>query len=350
MTDMISVDVQIIDDSTFVLSSCRSEDLPLYSESGWDGVLVLSRENSEKLVLSRDNSNSLVFSRENSQSGKDLFDKILLSRENSTSIADDTAILGRENSGLLLTRENSGFLGSLARETSADLCHILCGPSDAVEIPALLGSSDKTGMALGKDMNPAVRPAQRDADGMDLDEPCVLDSQVNAQGRALRSRGAPAPRESRRGAHVKERPEMQKTARDGAAHWAESVRAIRTAWTARANLRPAFRSQFAGQVDAAHGRIKSKQECLLRFLQMAADDGVVTPGPFAAGGFFGWHRFEVAGGRAGEFRRGLEGLFPAGFREDTLKETFRRAGLIPDRWQWEQGWRGGVPFEFRAKA
>jgi hypothetical protein len=142
---------------------------------------------------------------------------------------------------------------------------------------------------------------------------------------------------------------MQQTARDGAAHWAACVRKIRTAWTARAMQRPEFRSQYAGQVDAAHGRIKSKQECLLRFLQMAADDGIVTPGPFGAGGFFGWSRFEVASGRAAEFRRGLEGLFPAGFREDTLKETFRRAGLIPERWQWEQGWRGGVPFEFRAK-
>jgi hypothetical protein len=143
---------------------------------------------------------------------------------------------------------------------------------------------------------------------------------------------------------------MQQTARDGAVHWAACVRTIRTAWTARAMLRPDFLSQYKGQVDAAYGRIRSKQECLLRFLQMAADDGIVTPEPFGAGGFFGWSRFKVASGRAADFRRGLEDLFPAGFREDTLKETFRRARLIPERWQWEQGWRGGVFFEFQAKA
>eukprot|EP00291_Cryptomonas_curvata_P009036 CAMPEP_0172187912 /NCGR_PEP_ID=MMETSP1050-20130122/21611_1 /TAXON_ID=233186 /ORGANISM="Cryptomonas curvata, Strain CCAP979/52" /LENGTH=43 /DNA_ID= /DNA_START= /DNA_END= /DNA_ORIENTATION= len=43
MANLISVDVHIVQDSTLVLSTCRSEDLPLYAESGWDGVLVLSR-------------------------------------------------------------------------------------------------------------------------------------------------------------------------------------------------------------------------------------------------------------------------------------------------------------------
>ncbi len=142
---------------------------------------------------------------------------------------------------------------------------------------------------------------------------------------------------------------MQQTARDGLVYWAGCLLTIRTAWTARAMLRTAFLSRYAGQVEAARGRIKSKQECLLRFLQMAADDGTVAPGPFGPGGFFGWSRFKVAGGRAEDFRRGLEGLFPAGFKEATLRETFWRARLVPERWQWEQGWRGGVSFEFRAK-
>ena len=141
---------------------------------------------------------------------------------------------------------------------------------------------------------------------------------------------------------------MQRTARVGAMHWAARVRAVRSAWADRAARSPSFRDKYYSQVEAAQGRIKSKQECLLRFLQMAADDGAIAPGPFVAGGFFGWLRFAVTAGRAAEFRRSLEALFPPGFREDTLKETFRRAGLIPERWQWEQAWRGGVPFEFRA--
>jgi hypothetical protein len=164
---------------------------------------------------------------------------------------------------------------------------------------------------------------------------------------APRPRRPPAPRESRRGAHVRDRPDMQRTARDGAAHWANCVRKVRAEWSAR-NL--AFRTEYGSQVEAAQGRIKSKQECLLRFLQMAADDGVVAPGPFVlGGGFFGWTRFAVAPGRAVEFRRALEALFPDGFREDTLKETFRRSGLIPERWQWEHGWRGTAAFEFRER-
>jgi hypothetical protein len=167
-------------------------------------------------------------------------------------------------------------------------------------------------------------------------------------GGAPPSRGAPmAARESRRGAHVKGRPEMQQTARDGAAHWAACAQRVRSAWIERAARQPEFRARFAAQADAAHGRVKCKLECLLRFLQMAADDGLVSPGPFGPGGFFGWCRFTVTPSRAPDFRRGLEGLFPAGFREDTLKETFRRAGLIPERWQWEQAWRGGVAFESR---
>jgi hypothetical protein len=140
---------------------------------------------------------------------------------------------------------------------------------------------------------------------------------------------------------------MQRTARDGAAHWANCIRRVRSEWAARSN---AFRAEYGSQVEAASGRIKSKQECLLRFLQMAADDGVIAPGPFTAGGgFFGWTRFAVTAGRAAEFRQALEALFPDGFREDTLKETFRRAGLIPERWQWDHGWRGTAAFEFRVK-
>ena len=144
---------------------------------------------------------------------------------------------------------------------------------------------------------------------------------------------------------------MQRTARDGAVHWATQLRVVRAAWSARAFWSAAFLSRYAAQVEAAQGRIKSKQECLLRFLQMSAADGLVAPAPFSAagGGFFGWIRFSVVPGRAAEFRGAMEALFPAGFKEDTLKETFRRAGLIPERFQWGLGWCGAVPFEFRPR-
>lgn len=168
-------------------------------------------------------------------------------------------------------------------------------------------------------------------------------------GCSPRARRPPMKRESRRGAHVRERPQMQRTARDGAAHWAARVREVRARWTERASRSPGFRGTYYPQVEAAQGRIKSKQECLLRHLQMAADDGAIAPGPFAAGrgGFFGWCRFTVVASRASEFRRSLEALFPPGFREDTLKETFRRAGLIPERWQWAEAWQGSTAFVYR---
>ena len=161
---------------------------------------------------------------------------------------------------------------------------------------------------------------------------------------------AVAPKRGRgnRGAHVRERPDMQQAARDGAAHWLQRVAGVRAEWEqAAAQSGCGFREQFSGQVAAAHGRVKAKLECLLRTLHLAAHAGLIAPvwdpaGP--AGGFFGWAGFHVAPGRAAEFRAAVEGLFPAGFREETVRETFRRAGLVPAHWRWEQGWRGEARF------
>jgi hypothetical protein len=251
-------------------------------------------------------------------------------------------------SRLLFARENSAFLGlgSFVREANAlaGLKNIHCGSSDAVETP---GAQDTCSAGVSEAVH---QSAHSYADLMKSKGTCVHGDGMNVGCLALLSRGAPGLLESWRGAHVKERLDMQRqTAMAGAAHWAACVSTIRTVWAARATLWPDFRCQYAGQVDAARGRIDAKQECLLRFLQMAADDGIVTPGPFGVGGFFGWSRFKVASGRAVDFRRGLEELFPAGCREGTLKETFLQTALIPERWQWEQGWRGGVPFVFRPK-
>ncbi len=99
-----------------------------------------------------------------------------------------------------------------------------------------------------------------------------------------------------------------------------------------------FRDRYQPQLDAARGRVKAKLECLLRTLQLAAHAGLIAPvwdpaGP--AEGFFGWAGFDVVAGRAGEFRSTVARLFPAGFREETVRETFRRAGLVPAQWCWE---------------
>ena len=161
-------------------------------------------------------------------------------------------------------------------------------------------------------------------------------------------RGQPLP--SRRGLHVRDNPAMQRTAREGAAHWAVQRRLVRAAWAARAAASPAFLAWFSAQADAAQGRIKSKQECLLRSLQMAAADGLIAAGPFVEdAGFFGWNRFAVVRERAGEFRAGITALFPAGFKGGALKELFRQAGLVPENFQWEDGWRGDVAFVCRPR-
>ena len=355
---MVAVDWKIYEDcggeATFVLT--KSE-LPLYSDNGWDSVLVLSRENSDKLALSRENSTGFsALSRDSSQKlvlGKDNFDKVVLSRENSE----------LPDNGLIMCRENSGFLASLARETSADFGRIVFGFNEDVvlppiNLPIIKGEEhqmtaeyeDKEQSAKQAAVVLAELPTNCRAEQIGTDDKSHLPQRRKSCD--PRSRGAPGPqsqgkKESKRGVHVRDRPDMQQTARDGAVHWANGVKKLRAEWQERAGVRPAFRANYAAQVEAAHGRIKSKQECLLRFLQLAADDGLLIPGPFIEGGFFGWARFAVAVGRAAEFRAGLEALFPKGFREDTLKETFRRAGLIPERWQWAQAWQGVVAFEFR---
>ena len=159
---------------------------------------------------------------------------------------------------------------------------------------------------------------------------------------------AVAPKRGRgqRGAHVRERPDMQQVAREGAAHWQQRLQHVRTEWAAAAQADPeGFGAQYRPQVEAAAGRVKAKLECLLRTLQLAAHRGAILPAAAAgAGVFFGWDGFVVAAGRAGEWREAVEGLFPAGFREETVRETFRKAGLVPAGWRWDQGWRGEAPF------
>lgn len=45
-----------------------------------------------------------------------------------------------------------------------------------------------------------------------------------------------------------------------------------------------------------------------------------------------------------EFKRRVEALFPEPLQENTLHTTFRRAGLLPDKWC--SGWAGVKAFHY----
>ena len=221
--------------------------------------------------------------------------------------------------------------------------------------------TDPIQLDIGQLMQPEAFPKQSRTDCLALsecqqynsrgwDEPLLHSPQALPQDLSAHHQTRQQQLPGRRGLHVRDNPDMQRTAREGAAHWAAQRRLVRAAWAARAAASPAFLAWFSAQADAAQGRIKSKQECLLRSLQMAAADGLIAAGPFVEdAGFFGWNRFAVVRERAGEFRAGITALFPAGFKGDALKELFRRAGLVPENFQWEDGWRGDVAFVCRPR-
>lgn len=167
--------------------------------------------------------------------------------------------------------------------------------------------------------------------------------------RAKKSSAAGAPRYSHnnRGAHVKGRPEMQETARRGQEHWARQVQELREKWREeQCNLAdPAFK----GQLELlARRHIKSQHECLLRCLHIATANGMVKPASYnnAEGkSFLGWTGFTVVPKRAQEFRAMVEDMFPSPLLENTLHNTFRRAGLVPG--SWGEAWLGLSPFVFK---
>ena len=135
MAAKVSVDIEMFEDSTFVLGSRRSDEsdgLPMFLE-GAD--LCFSRQNSLSQAFV-DSEPSGTFSR--SRSFKEGFDFFQMSRQNSSSLIDNVGkvVLGRDNStGIDLSRENSGFLGFLARETSANLAGFFsCTTSDISDL------------------------------------------------------------------------------------------------------------------------------------------------------------------------------------------------------------------------
>eukprot|EP00292_Cryptomonas_paramecium_P016159 CAMPEP_0113678766 /NCGR_PEP_ID=MMETSP0038_2-20120614/10164_1 /TAXON_ID=2898 /ORGANISM="Cryptomonas paramecium" /LENGTH=203 /DNA_ID=CAMNT_0000596509 /DNA_START=34 /DNA_END=642 /DNA_ORIENTATION=+ /assembly_acc=CAM_ASM_000170 len=175
-------------------------------------------------------------------------------------------LLSRENSGtLFLSRENSGVMvklpqamvvcGALSRSDSltfADFSSedsaacVSCKRESSVGIDFLL-NSDELFDLLGQ-LTPKAEPVECGGElPMHVDaqeEDCEISfkwptshSQVEdeeeAANRSLAGEPSPSPRQrpqkraSQRGAHVRGRPEMQRTAREGAVHWSRKVRDVR---------------------------------------------------------------------------------------------------------------------------
>mmetsp|Transcript_3257 Transcript_3257/g.6637 ORF Transcript_3257/g.6637 Transcript_3257/m.6637 type:complete len:383 (-) Transcript_3257:178-1326(-) len=145
---------------------------------------------------------------------------------------------------------------------------------------------------------------------------------------------------SNRGAHVRDRPEMQQNARDGQKHWGTQVRNMRKQWQEKEMFK---HESFSKQVDmCARMHIKSQHECLLRQLQMAAVEGIIKPAAFAEDereSFLGWTGFSVVHNSGAEFRKRIEDLFASTPSDKTLNNTFRRAGLVPEH-SWAEAWSG----------
>lgn len=99
------------------------------------------------------------------------------------------------------------------------------------------------------------------------------------------------------GAHVKNRPDMQKRARAGQEHWLAQVKKMRQEWSSHevCSSNPLFQSQIEGCQSV---QTRSQHECILRTLQIAFADGQITCMPFASSvdnvhSFLGWTGFQV---------------------------------------------------------
>jgi hypothetical protein len=151
-----------------------------------------------------------------------------------------------------------------------------------------------------------------------------------------------------RGTNVRSNPQMQKTARDGQKHWHEKVQHMRDQYDA-ANTEMAHK-QFSEQRLVCMVRaLKCQKESLLIYLQMATQQGLISPLPFVhpadeTAGFLGWTGFYVQTGCGQRFRAGVEGLFPETPKRNTLYHLFRRSGLVPE--DWLRAWSGEVPFSW----
>eukprot|EP00286_Rhodomonas_abbreviata_P019692 CAMPEP_0181307384 /NCGR_PEP_ID=MMETSP1101-20121128/10849_1 /TAXON_ID=46948 /ORGANISM="Rhodomonas abbreviata, Strain Caron Lab Isolate" /LENGTH=350 /DNA_ID=CAMNT_0023413593 /DNA_START=225 /DNA_END=1277 /DNA_ORIENTATION=+ len=156
-----------------------------------------------------------------------------------------------------------------------------------------------------------------------------------------------------RGWNTKWNPHAQEIARQGQKHWNAQVRALRRAWEASAVRRE--NADYVEQLGMCHrANTKNQHECLLRTLQMAADDGVVVPIGFSSDpaiSFHGWLGFHVSPGSSLEFERRIGCMFPPPLRKKTFQLIFRRAGLLPASSGvkcWNTALLGSVPFVFNS--
>eukprot|EP00287_Rhodomonas_sp_CCMP768_P008372 CAMPEP_0196723072 /NCGR_PEP_ID=MMETSP1091-20130531/5246_1 /TAXON_ID=302021 /ORGANISM="Rhodomonas sp., Strain CCMP768" /LENGTH=297 /DNA_ID=CAMNT_0042064899 /DNA_START=27 /DNA_END=920 /DNA_ORIENTATION=+ len=151
-----------------------------------------------------------------------------------------------------------------------------------------------------------------------------------------------------RGAHMKDRPELQQTARDGQRHWASKAVELRKQWSEKRMWER--HEAFAGQIEICRQQhMKSQNECLLRQLQVALVDGLIVADGFSPDGsesFAGWTGFAVVPEHSSEFRRRLQEMFFHPPLDKTLNNTMRRAGLQPQR-GWYEAWSGLSGFEYR---
>mmetsp|Transcript_5375 Transcript_5375/g.12991 ORF Transcript_5375/g.12991 Transcript_5375/m.12991 type:complete len:436 (+) Transcript_5375:29-1336(+) len=149
-----------------------------------------------------------------------------------------------------------------------------------------------------------------------------------------------------RGAHVKDRPEMQEKAREGQKNWGTKVVQLRKEWQERKMFEnPHFKEQIAM---CSRSHIKSQHECVLRQLQLSSADGEIKASDFSSSeddSFLGWTGFQIVQGKHKNFRDKIEALFAAVPKENTLNNTFRRAGLVPKQC-WSEAWSGIAPFQY----
>eukprot|EP00286_Rhodomonas_abbreviata_P022342 CAMPEP_0181297736 /NCGR_PEP_ID=MMETSP1101-20121128/5404_1 /TAXON_ID=46948 /ORGANISM="Rhodomonas abbreviata, Strain Caron Lab Isolate" /LENGTH=399 /DNA_ID=CAMNT_0023402703 /DNA_START=61 /DNA_END=1261 /DNA_ORIENTATION=- len=134
---------------------------------------------------------------------------------------------------------------------------------------------------------------------------------------------------------------MQQNAREGQRHWGLKVQELREQWDRMRMWEQ--NPHFSAQIQmCARMHIKSQHECILRQLQIAAVDGILTPHIFSSDGkqsFIGWTGFQLADHSGMEFRRRIEGMFASPPNEKTLNNTLRRAGMVPE-YSWGEAWCG----------
>mmetsp|Transcript_14676 Transcript_14676/g.34811 ORF Transcript_14676/g.34811 Transcript_14676/m.34811 type:complete len:296 (+) Transcript_14676:80-967(+) len=153
-----------------------------------------------------------------------------------------------------------------------------------------------------------------------------------------------------RGEHVKNRPDVQQTGRNGAADWAKKLQELRAEWELNrvGEQHAAFKAQLAMR---QRMRTRARLECLLRKLQLCTIAGEIEPAAFSESeeeSFLGWTGFCVYKERAPEFRHSIQSMFPKWGKMDdkTLNCILRDAGLVPTR-SWPEAWAGLSCFVFQ---